>query len=257
MNLIRSSNSTVVLALLAALLVGTAGTAMALSISAENVPDEAEVGSEVNATITVDDAYTDNAEWTLETETELTNVSWTVEEFDQGSRVNQWNGGGQTFSQNLSSDPSGDEVQITIRGTVPSINNYTYEPKENFTFVAIKRTTGDNTETLKTYSVHHFTNDSKTARKKIDAAQSAINNTGGDSEAEADLEQAISAYDSANFDNAISIAEDAKSKAQQKQQSQQTTQLLLFGGIGVVVIVLVGGGVWYYRKQQDNYDKLR
>lgn len=256
MSSIRSSKLTVAVVLIAVLL-GAVGTAAALEITASNVPDDAEVGSEVNATITIDDAYTENSQYTLVLETEMENVSWTVEEYDQGSRVEQWTGGGQSFSQEVSSDPNGDEIRIEVRGEVPGISEYTFEPEENFTFVAVKSRTGDNTQTLETYDVHHYTNESLTAREKIEEARDAIEDVGGDSSAERSLQQAISAYANGNFNNAISNAQDARRDARQEQQSQQTTQMLLFGGIGVVVLLIIIGGVYYYRQQQDDYDKLR
>lgn len=256
MSSIRSSKATVAVVLIAVLL-GAVGTAAALEVTSNDVPSEAEVGTEVNATITVDDAFTENSQWTLELETEMNNVSWTVEEYDQGSRVEQWTGGGQSFSQQVSSDPSGDELRIEVRGEVPDIEEYNYDPRENFTFVAIKSTTGDNTQTLETYNVDHYTNESQTAREKIEEAADAIEDVGGDQSATRSLQQAISAYNNGNFNNAISNAQDAKRDARQEQQSQQTTQMLLFGGIGVVVLLIIIGGVYYYRQQQDDYDKLR
>lgn len=258
MSWIRSSERTVALALLGVLLIGAVGTAAALSISASDVPDEAEVGTEVESTFTIDDAYTENSQYTLVLETELQNVSWVVEEYDQGDRVNQWTGGGQTFEQDLSSNPTGDEIRIQVRGDVPGVGEYNYSDSENFTVTAIKSRTGDNTQTLKTYGVHHYTEDSKAARNAIDSAQQAIDEAGGSNQdAQRSLEQAISAYNNENFQNAISNAEDAENAAQKQQQSQQTTQMLLFGGLGVVLLAVVVGGVWYWRNQQDDYDKLR
>lgn len=256
MSSIRSSKLTVAI-VVAAVLLGAVGTVAALEITADNVPNDAEVGSEVNATITVDDAYTENSQYTLLLETEMNNVSWTVEEYDQGSRVEQWTGGGQTFSQQVSSDPDGDELRIEVRGEVPDIEDYSYEPPENFTFVAVKSRTGDNTQTLETFDVHHYTNKSQTAREKIEEAEDAIEEAGGDDSATRSLQQAISAYQTGNFNNAISNAQDAIRDARQQEQSQQTTQMLLFGGIGVVVLLIIVGGVYYYRQQQDDYDKLR
>jgi hypothetical protein len=257
MSWIRSSERTVAVALVGVLLLGAVGTAAALTITASDVPEESEVGNEVQSRFTIDDAFTENSQYTLRLETELENVSWTVEKYDQGSRVQQWQGGGQEFEQQVSSDPRGDEIRIQVVGDTPGIGEFNYSNPENFTVVAIRSQTGDNVQTLETYEVHHFTEQSQAARDAIDQAQQAIDDAGGDSEAETELEQAISAYDSGNFGNAESIANDAREIANQREQSQQTTQLLMFGGLGVVLLALVVGGVWYYRNQQDDYDKLR
>jgi cobalamin biosynthesis Mg chelatase CobN len=249
----------VALALLGVVLLGAVGTAAALTISASDVPDEAEVGSEVESRFTIDDAFTENSEYTLVLETEMRNVSWVVEKYDQNDRVDgaRYSGGGQNFEQQVTSNPTGDEIRIQVRGDVPSIEEYQYENRENFTVVAIKARTGDNTQTLETYSVYHFTEESKNARDAISSAEGAIETAGGNQQAERSLQQAISAYENGNFENAISNAEDAERAANQAQQSQQTTQMLLFGGLGVVLLAVVVGGVWYWRNQQDDYDKLR
>jgi flagellar basal body-associated protein FliL len=258
MSWIRSSERTVALALLGVLLLGAVGTAAALTITASDVPEESQVGNEVQSRFTIDDAFTENSQYTLRLETELENVSWTVEKYDQGSRVEQWQGGGQEFEQQVSSDPTGDQIRIQVVGDAPDIDELNYSNPENFTVVAIRSQTGDNVQTLKTYEVHHFTEQSKNAREAIDGAQQSIEEAGGSNEeAQRSLEQAISAYENGNFENAVSNAEDAQSAAEQQQQSQQTTQMLLFAGLGVLVLALVVGGVWYYRNQQDDYDKLR
>lgn len=257
MSWIRSSERTVALALLGLVLLGAVGTAAALTVSASDVPEEAEVGSEVESRFTVDDAFTENSQYTLRLETELRNVSWRVEEYDQGDRVEQWTGGGQTFEQEISSDPTGDEIRIQVRGDVPSIDSYNYSAPENFTVVAIRTQTGDNVQTLETYEVHHFTEDSQNARDEIDSAEEAIEAAGGNPDAREDLRSAISFYNSGQFEEAVREANNAESKANQAQQSQQTNQMLLFGGLGVVLLAVVVGGVWYWRNQQDDYDKLR
>jgi flagellar basal body-associated protein FliL len=257
MSWIRSSERTVALALLGVVLIGAVGTAAALTISASDVPEEAEVGSEVESRFAIDDAFTENAQYTLRLETELENVSWRVEKYDQGSRVQQYTGGGQTFEQQVTSDPKGDEIRIQIRGDVPGVGSYNYSSPENFTVVAIRSQTGDNTQTLETYEVHHFTEDSKNAREEIDSAEGAIEAAGGNPDAREDLRSAISFYNSGQFEEAVREADNAESKANKAQQSQQTNQMLLFGGLGVVLLAVVVGGVWYWRNQQDDYDKLR
>ncbi|WP_302081654.1 hypothetical protein [Salinibaculum rarum] len=251
-------SSKVVTAALLVVLVGTLGTAAAIDVSSSGAPQEAEVGTEINATITIEDPYQGDSipsEWTLRGSTELENVSWTIEETDQGNPSGDDSSGAQSFTQELPMDgQQGDQITITIRGDVPAITNYTYNPHENFTMYEIERVTGSNAETLETHSVDHYTGDSREARQAIQNASAAIEEVNGDEDASNRLDQAISAYNQGNFDNAISIASDAENLAQNKQQSQQTTQLLLYAVGALVVIALVGGVLWYWRQQQqDNY----
>jgi hypothetical protein len=256
MNWIRSSRGTIAVALFVVLL-GAIGTATALTVTADDPAREAQVGTEINTTITVDDAFTENSQWTVGAETELRNVSWQLEEYDQGSRVEQWSDlGGQSISQDVSSDPSGDELRIQIRGEVPAVPEYNYSnpSAENVTFVEVTSTSGDNTQTLETYSVHVYTNQSKNAREAIDAAVAASDSAGNPDGVESTIDNAISSYNSGNFENAIDLANEAEQKA---TSSQQTSQLMLFGAVAIVAIALIGGGVWYWRNQQDDYDKLR
>lgn len=254
MSWIRSSESAVVLALLVAL-VGATGGAFALSTSAENVPNSTSVGNEVSATVTVADPFADApSQWELQGETELRNVSWTVTVLDQGQQVDQRSYGGQSFSQALARAQGGDEVQVEVTGTVPEIQNYTYDPAEATDVARLSRRTGDNTQEIGNWTTRPYTAESQQARNAIENASRAIDEAGGGQEAERSLEQAISAYNNGNFENAVSNAEDAQSAAQGAQQ----TQMLLYGAVGVVVlVVVVGGGIWYYRNQQDDYDKLR
>lgn len=254
MSWIRSSESAVVLALLVAL-VGATGGAFALSTSAENVPSNTTVGSEVSATVTVADPFAEApSQWELQGETELRNVSWTVTVLDQGQQITQRSYGGQSFSQALTRAQGGDEVQISVTGTVPEIQNYTYNPTESTDVARLSRRTGDNTQEIGNWTTQPYTSESQEARDAIEAASRAIDEAGGGQEAERSLGQAISAYNNENFDNAVSNAEDARSAAQGAQQ----TQMLLYGAVGVVVLVIVVvGGIWYYRNQQDDYDKLR
>jgi hypothetical protein len=258
MSWIRSSETAVALCCLA-LLVGAAGTAAAISLSTSDAPNDARVGEEVNATMTVEDPFTDApSEWTLRGETELRNVSWTVTVYDQGQQVSQETYGGQSFEQGLARSAGGDEVRIELRGETPRVNNFSYDPEETFVFAELTQQTGNNTQALgESVIVHHYTNKSQSAREEIERANDAIEQAGGNQQAQRSLQQAISAYNNGNFNNAISNAQDAKRAANQAQQSQQTTTLLLYGAVGVVALLIVIGGVWYYRQQQDDYDKLR
>jgi len=261
MNSTHYSRATVALLCVVGLL-AVAGTAGAFTVSTDgSVPNETAVGSEVSVTYVIEDPYDGPPnEYTLEGETELENVSWTVEVLDQGDSVDQATYGNQTFSQpmNRDGDQNGDEVHITLEGTVPAVENYTYEPRENYTVASLSRVTGSNEEQFRTDSAHHYTEDSREARQAIDDAGTAIEDAGGNSEAENLRGNAISAYENDNFENAISLANQAQNTAEQAQQSQQTTQTLLLAGGALVVLLLLGSGGYYLYSQskEDDYSKL-
>lgn len=257
MSWIRSSKSAALVALLALSLVAV-GTAGAISVSPGEVPEESRVGETVTTTVTVDDPFVEmNDQWTLQGSTELTNVSWTVTVLQQGEEVDQASYGEQSFEQALNASNGGDTVEIELTGDTPAVANYTYEPAETYTLYDFRTVQGNSTSDLNATSVHHYTNASRSARTTIDDAAAAINESGGDSGAENDLEQAISAYNSGNFGNAESIAADAQSQAEQAQQSAQRNQTILMGVGALVVVLIVGGGIYYWRSNQNEPTKLQ
>jgi len=237
------------------------GTASALSVSAEGVPSESAVGDEVTVTYTIDEPFTDVPnQWTLQGQTELENVSWTVTVLRAGSQIDggQETYGSQEFSQALDIDNNGDEVRVELTGTVPAIETYSYQPEEQYTVATLTRVSGNNENEIRSDSAHHYTSESREARNAIDSASAAINATGGNSEAEQLRDNAISSYESGNFNNSIDLAQQAQNTAEQAQQSQQTTQTLLYAGIGVVVLLVLGGVGFYFYSQSggDDYSKL-
>ncbi|PSP77148.1 hypothetical protein BRC81_11010 [Halobacteriales archaeon QS_1_68_20] len=256
-----------------------AAPATAVTVDQTDVPQEAEAGSQISASFTLTDLYQDPQwePWTLEGETELTNVTWTLTFIDpQGNEFHTETYNGQTFSQQgISTDhPQGTitEIRVQITGDVPSPDQFTYPEKETFTLAKLTQISGQEGahNEINTWDTHHYTvaeqgnpdasPGSKDAREALNSAREAINETeeaGGDvSSAEETLKNAISAYENGNFQNAVSLAEDAKDEAENAKQSKEQSQMLLFGGVGLVVVLLIAGGVWYYRQQQDDYDKL-
>lgn len=256
MSWIRSSKGATLVALLA-LLLAAAGPAGALTVTDETDFTESRAGTEVSTTVVIDDPFTENEEWTLRGTTELENVSWTVEVLDQGNQLNSTIYGDQTFEQGLVLDNGGDEVRIELTGTTPAVENYTYDPPQTYTLWELVSITGSSESTLNATEVHHYTNDSREARRAIDNATMAINGSGGNAEARDTLNSSISSYDNGNFGNAIDLADDAESQAEQVEQSQQQTQTLLYAGVGVVVLALVGGGIYYWRSNQGPDTKLQ
>ena len=256
MSWIRSSKSAALVVLLAlSLAVGTAG---AISVSPGEVPNETQVGETVTTTVTIEDPFVDMPDqWTLQGSTELRNVSWTVTVRQQGEQVSQETFGDQSFEHPLNASNNGDTVVVELTGDTPAIENYTYEPAETYTLYDFESIQGSSTSGLNTTSVHHYTNASKSARLAIDNATEAVNASGGGSEAQNDLDQAISAYDSGNFDNAESNAADAQDQAEQAEQSAQRTQTILMVVGALVVLAIIGGGIYYWRSNQNEPTKLQ
>ncbi|MEF8851222.1 MAG: hypothetical protein V5A44_06215 [Haloarculaceae archaeon] len=257
MSWIRSSKSVTVVALLA-LLLAAAGPAGALTVTDETEFSESRVGVTVSTTVVIEDPFTDQPDqWTLQGVTELENVSWVVTVLDQENQINQEQYAEQTFEQELSLDNGGDEVRIDLTGDTPPVENHTYDPPQAYTLWELVAVTGSSESTLNTTEIHHYTNDSREARRAIDNASMAINDSGGNPEARDTLNSSVSSYENGNFGNAIDLANDAESQAEQVQQSQQQTQTLIYAGVAVLVLVLIGGGVYYWRANQGPDTKLQ
>ena len=269
------------LALLLVLVLAAAAPAAAVNVADQSVPGESAVGETVEATFTLDTLYQEPnfQKWALQGATGLENVTWTVAYKNPSGEVftqRQYNG--QTFSQpGISADGSEfqdpvTEIEITVRGDVPAVEEYTYDEPEAFLVAEFSQKAGQtgSTNTVDSWGAHHYTTGdegspgSKQARAAIDAASSAIadaQGAGADvSEANASLQTAIDFYELGQFGKAVENAETAEQQAADaeasKKSSEQTTQLLMYGGAGLLVLVVLGGGFWYYQQQQDDYDKL-
>lgn len=260
MNSIPCSKRSVVFILLAVAVVGVVGTAAAVTVTDENVPQEVESEAETSATLTVSNLYDDApSEWTLRAESNLTgDVTWQLSKAKFGNAgIENESGSGSSIETAVSQENDDEEITISVSGTMPNRSEYNYDPRQNLSAITLYRVSGDQQTEIGSADIEYFTENSKQARQAIESAREAIDAVGGNSEAEDTLQGAISSYDNENFGNAIRQAENAEEAAQETQQSQQTTQLLVFGGAGILVLALVGGGVWYWRNQQDDYDKLR
>lgn len=256
----NSSRSSKLVALLVAstLLLAAVAPAAAVSASGQNVPDEAAVGDKVSATFTLTELYSDYEQWTLNGETELTQVTWTVTTYDQAdNKLGSKSYDGESFNQSISLSNDVDEVTVKVTGVVPEVGNYTYDPAQSFTMAALYQTReGGNSDRIETWEVHHYTEASQQARDAIESASAAIDDAGGVPEAESTLQAAISSFENANFDNANRLAEQAEGTANKAKQSSDRTQLLLYAGAGLFAVGAVVGGVFWWRSNQDSYDKL-
>lgn len=236
--------------------------AAGVSVGDSTVTSDAAVGEQITATVTLTELYQNPQleSWTLEGETELTDVTWTVEYYDQtGARVSQQSFDGQSFSgAEIAAADGTSEVQVRITGTVPEVEEYSYDPAQSFTVLDLTQAReGGSSNDIDSWSATHYTEESREARNAIDDATAA---TEGVDSQEADRlrENAIEAYNGNGdeFSLAIDLASQAQEQAEQTQQSNQLTRLALYGAGGLVVIGLLVGGFLYWRSQQSGPDKL-
>jgi hypothetical protein len=257
-------SSRVVLAAVIVLLAATVPAA-AVSVTGEDVPSEGEVGTQISATVTLEELYRNpqSERWQLSGETELTDVSWTVTFYDQtGSQVDIVEPTGQSFSGlDIAAESDTAEVEIRVTGTVPAVDSYSYDPAQEFLLMELTRgQAGGASNTIDSWQAHHYTAESDSARAAIDEAGTAIEDAeasgANPSDARANYEDAVAAYEEGSFGVATNLANRATEQANDAQQSQQTQQLLIYAVGGLIAVALVVGGVLYWRSQQGPDDPL-
>jgi|AntRauTorcE11898_2_1112593.scaffolds.fasta_scaffold27958_2 hypothetical protein len=258
MSLIPSSKGTAAALVALVIAMAAVGTAVAVDTTDISAPEEVEVGEEVTAEVTITELYQPDNDWTLRGTTQLQNISsWQVTQtYPNGTEVSETFEGQSQFELEVTSSENFESIEVSITGDAPPVDEYTYDPPQTFEAAKLTKVIGEGESNIETVEVHHYTNESRTAWNAISEAQEVVEDS-GNAEAENRLQQAISAYESKNFGNAESIANDAKKTAEESQQSEETMTLVLYGIGALVVLALIGGGIYYYRNQQDSYDKLR
>ncbi|MFB6128246.1 MAG: hypothetical protein ABEJ47_00645 [Halorhabdus sp.] len=257
MSWIRSSKGITLLAVLVVAFAAV-GVVTAASVTAVDAPAEAQVGEEITVSATISDVYETSDQWTLNGTTELQNVTgWEVTKVTPSGAENTTRfSGSKTFSVGISAEENLDHVNVSITGTVPPVETFSYDPPQSFVAAKFVRVQGNNVNDIETITVHHYTNESQTARNVIDEAWKVVNGSNSQSAWET-LNTSIDVFEGENFQEAKDLARNAKQTARNAKQSAQTTQLILYGVGALVVIALVGGGIYYWRSQQNDYDKLR
>ncbi|WP_136688900.1 hypothetical protein [Halorhabdus amylolytica] len=255
MSWIRSSKGITLLAVLALTLVAV-GTGAAVTVDT-NAPSEAQAGEVTSVTITISDVYEDADQWTLTGSTGLVDVQgWEVTKVTPSGEGGTSTFDGETFEVPIEAGENLDHVNVTVTGTVPQVQAFSYDPPQSFEAVTLTREGGGQVEEIETVSIHHYTPDSKDARGVIEEAEAAVNDSDSQ-DARNRLNTAISAFEDGSFDTARTAAADAQDTAESAESSAQTMQYVLYGVGAIVVLALIGGGIYYYRSQQDDYDKLR
>lgn len=262
------SSSLVLVALLAVvgvtLLVASPGAAA--TVDDDGVPDEAQVNDSVSVEFTLSDLYEGDTprEWTLVADTELDNADWTIRRFDGGGDQvgSSTETANATAEQFVSADENVVTVEVELRGDVPDVEEFSYEPRQTFTLATFtEQRPGGGETVLETYETHHFTEASQSARQAIDDAQAAIDEAdeaGGDvSDAEGDLETAIALYNGGvEFGQAQSVAENAQDEAEDAESGAELRSLLLWGVGALLVVVVIAGVAYWYRQNQGPADPL-
>lgn len=259
MNWIHSSKTAALGVLLATVLI-VSGTAGAVSFEAQP-PESTQVGDTVSMEVTMTDAFEDPLpnSYTVQATTQLNNADFTIRATNvAGDTVIQEDVANDTFDDlELNSQDGIDEVTIIVEGDVPEMSEFNYQDleTENYTAIELSRVVEGGTSQLEggAWTGHRYTEQSQQARTAIDDANESVQSADS-SNAEEDLERAIDAYNSGNFQNAVSLAEEAQSSA---EGDQQTTQLLLIGGAVVVLVAVIGGGTYFWKQRQQDTSKLR
>ncbi|MEE6208606.1 hypothetical protein U3A55_00330 [Salarchaeum sp. III] len=268
MNSNRSSRALVAVLGLALLVAAVAPAAAAVPSIDGSAPDNAEVGTTVDQTYELTDLFTEYNEWTLTGETDLSEVTWTVTTYDNtGQQIDQETHTGQSFEHALSASDGAVRATVRLQATVTEVSDslWSYDPPQQYTVAEfVQAQQGGSSTTINEYLTRPYTQDSNEARSAINDAQAAIQEAQSEgvdvSDAQSTLDNAISAYDSANFPNAVDLAEQAEETAESSieaaESSEQTTQLIMYGVAALVVVLLAAGGYLLYRRNQGSQDKL-
>jgi len=232
-----------------------AGPAAAVESSTDTLPEEAEVGSDVEVTFEMTELFDEFEEWTLRGETELDDVTWTVRQYDQaGNQVSQTSADGQELAAEVDIEDGVSRIEVRVTGTAPAVENYSYQPPQAFVVANVTQArSGGTAQPVDSYQTHHYTQESKEARNAIDSASETVEASGSDS-GEALLQSAVSSYENENFENAVDSAQQAENEAGQ-------SRLLRMGAVGLVgvlaLVLLVAGGYRVYKSRQQGPSRLR
>jgi len=239
--------------LLAAAMVAT--PVAAVESTALEAPDDAEVGTEFEATYEVTDLFTEFEQWTLVGETEVTSVTWTVTQYDQaGNQVVQDSYDGQEFTRDVDIESDVSRIQIRVRGTTPAFDTPQYDPPQRFTAAALTlQRQGGTQQAIDTHQVRHYTQESRSARQEIEDAEGVVDRSGDDQSRET-LQRAISAYNGGNYDLTNQLANEAEDEAQRNARTRST---MLYGGALIVLLVVLGAGWYVYQSRKQGPGRLR
>ncbi len=250
-------SSKIVATVFAVLLFGTlfAGTTLAVQSTPRDIPEESEVGADMETTFEITELFDEFESWTLAAETDLENATWTIWQYDQaGSEISREEIDGRNATQPIDIEDGTSSVEVRVTGTTPEIDELSYDPPDRFVVANFtQQREGGSANDIATHQTHHYTDESRDAREAIDGARESINGSGSD-DARSSLDSAISAYENGNFENANDLAERAEDDA---SQSQLLRTGLIVGGVGITLLLIVFVGYRVYKSRQKGPSLLK
>jgi hypothetical protein len=234
--------------------------AMGLSATVSESVDTAAVDEQVSAEYEFTALYRspDYDSWVITGETELDEVTWTVTYYDQtDSKIDQERYTGQSFTgATVDVEDGTSRVTVNVRGDVPPIDAYTYEPMQSFVVMELGQTeVGGAVEPIDTMTATHYTSTSLAAREELETAAAAIASTDAP-EAERTFSNAVTAYEREEFDLATNLARDATDMAREQAGTDRRNQLILYGVSGLILLAIVGGGIYLLLQRMGGPDRL-
>lgn len=233
------------------LLLASVGVVAALTFSGD-VTESAEVDDQERIEVTIENPYDYQDAWTVHADTGLHDASLElVAQTPEGQPTITAEGDGSVqLPIDISEDPI-TEIEVTVNGAVPPILQYDYENKANENVTGLE--ISDGVETIETWEIHRYTQGSQEARQAIDDASEVIEERDSD-DARDRLDEAITFYNSGEFDDAIRVANDARDIAESEGETRQL--LMIIGGL-IVVAAAAGGIAYLYRTRQEPANKLQ
>tara|TARA_B100001013_G_C24570571_1_gene426407 strand:- start:185 stop:958 length:774 start_codon:yes stop_codon:yes gene_type:complete len=214
---------------------------------------QAEIGSDVTVETVVTELYiTDTGSidvWTLRGESLLERVTWTVTEINAADRPIEGAKkvyAGKIFEQGVSLDDSIVKIKVEVSGTIPEVSTWQYEPGYKVLVMELSQVRlGGTSEVIGAIEVSPYSLESKAAMESIDKANAVVKEV-DDEEAKQTIENAISAYNAGNFDNAKDLAMQAEDSALATEDDRERKGLIMRIVGFVIAVTLIGGTiVWY------------
>jgi len=214
---------------------------------------QAEIGSDVTVETVVTELYiTDTGSidvWTLRGESLLERVTWTVTEINAADRPIEGAKkvyAGKVFEQGVSLDDSIVKIKVEVSGTIPEVSTWQYEPGYKVLVMELSQVRlGGTSEVIGAIEVSPYNLESKAAMESIDKANVVVKEV-DDEEAKQTIENAISAYNAGNFDNAKDLAVQAEDSALATEDDRERKGLIMRIVGFVIAVTLIGGTiVWY------------